>query len=172
MAKALLAASLRPPLPDADGRLALLSIADRDKDRLAPLAAALAEAGYRLAATRGTARALRRLGHEPLEVARLGDEPGARPTILDTIRSGTVRFVVNTPSPQAGPVRDAVAIRRTALEEGVLCLTSIDTAIAAARSLHPDLRSGMSEVRALGEWLVRAQVPGRTAGASGLSLPA
>ena len=60
MAKALLAASLRPPVPGPDGALALVSIADRDKDRLAELATVLVGVGYRLAATRGIASRLER----------------------------------------------------------------------------------------------------------------
>ncbi|MFV2062813.1 MAG: carbamoyl-phosphate synthase large subunit, partial [Chloroflexota bacterium] len=62
MAKALMAASLRPPLPGPEGALALLSVADRDKDRLPELAAALTLVGYRFAATAGTAAVLRSLG--------------------------------------------------------------------------------------------------------------
>jgi carbamoyl-phosphate synthase large subunit len=152
MAKALRAASLRPPLPDGAGGVALLSIADRDKDRLGALAAALVEAGYRLAATQGTAAALRRLGHRPDEVARIGDGAGARPSMLQTIRSGAVTVVVNTPSPVAGSVNDGAAIRVTAAEEGILCLTSIDTAIAAARSLRPQTHVGMADVAPLEHW--------------------
>jgi carbamoyl-phosphate synthase large subunit len=153
MAKALLAASLRPPIAGPDGSLALLSIADRDKAGLADLASALSLAGYRFAATRGTAAALRELGHGVQEVARLGEEDGRLPTLLETIGSGLVRLVVNTPSPLPGPVRDASEIRHAAVAEGILCLTSMETAIAAARSLDPSVLAAMDEVRPLGEWL-------------------
>ncbi len=162
MAKALLAASLRPPIPGPDGALALVSIADRDKGRLAELAAALVSVGYRLAATRGTATRLRALGHPVTEVARVAEEDGRLPTILDTIRTSDVRLVVNTPSPLPGPVRDAESIRAAALAEGILCLTSIDTAITAARSLEPDARAGIADVRPLGDWtLALARGAGR-----------
>ena len=73
LAKALLAASLGPPVPGAEGALALVTVADRDKAALGQLAAALARGGYRLAATTGTAAALRGLGHDVQEVARLGE---------------------------------------------------------------------------------------------------
>ncbi|MFI5254834.1 MAG: carbamoyl-phosphate synthase large subunit, partial [Candidatus Limnocylindrales bacterium] len=160
MAKALLAAALRPPLPGPDGALALLSIADRDKGSLGELADALASAGYRFAATRGTAARLHALGHAAIEVARVAEMEAGRPTILDTIQSGEVRLVVNTPSPLPGPVRDASAIRQVAVAEGILCLTAIETAIAAARSLDPAVRARIDEVRALGEWVVSAPTPG------------
>jgi len=155
MAKALLAASLRPPLPGPRGAVALLSIADRDKGQLPDLAEALAAAGYRFAATRGTSRRLRALGHAATEVARVAEEDGRRATILETIRSGDVTLVVNTPSPLPGPVRDAASIRHTAVAEGILCLTSIETAVTAARSLDPAVRAGIADVRPLGEWVPR-----------------
>src|SRR4029450_10772778 len=80
MAKALLAASLRPPVPGPDGALALVSIADRDKGRLPELATALVGGGYHLAAPRGTASRLRALGHPVTEVARVAEEDGRLPT--------------------------------------------------------------------------------------------
>ena len=75
--------------------------------------------------------------------------------------------MVNTPSPLPGPVRDAESIRAAALAEGILCLTSIDTAITAARSLEPDARAGIADVRPLGEWMPAGTLPsGRVAAPS------
>jgi carbamoyl-phosphate synthase large subunit len=155
LAKALLAAALRPPAPGPDGSLALVSVADRDKPALGDLAAGLAQAGYRFAATAGTARALRALGHAVTEVAPLGAGDGAHPAILEVIAGGGVGLVVNTPSPRAGPVRDAAAIRHAAVAEGILCLTSMDTAVAAARSLDPGVRERVADVRPLEAWVGR-----------------
>ena len=151
-AKALGAAALRPPLPGASGGTALLSIADRDKPLLADLADALAAAGYRFCATRGTAAALRGLGHDVEALGRVG-EGTARQSVLDAISSGAITLVVNTPSPESRPVRDAGAIRLAALAEGILCLTSIDTAVAAARALDPSIAAALADVRPLDEWL-------------------
>ena len=153
-AKALIAASLVPPKPGEDGALALLSVADRDKPLVASLAAALARAGYRFAATAGTRAALRGLGWEAQAVAKVGD--AARPgeiAILDLIASGSVRLVVNTPTPRSGPVRDAAEIRLAAIAEGVLCLTAMETAVAAAQALDPDLAERLSDVRPLDSWV-------------------
>ena len=158
LAKALLAASLRPPAPGAEGATALVSVADRDKAGLGQLAAALVVGGYRLAATAGTAAALRGLGHDVQEVARLGETGTAeRPDILGLIEGGSVSLVVNTPSPLPGPVRDAAAIRHAAVAEGILCLTAIETAIAAAESLDPALRAALDDVRPLHEWVPAEQ---------------
>jgi carbamoyl-phosphate synthase large subunit len=152
LAKSLLAASLRPPLPGRDGALVLVSLADRDKPRMAELAAALSDAGYRFAATHGTAAALRALGYTAREVGRLGEDGGRDPDMLAAITSGEVRCVVNTPSPEPGVVSDAAQIRQTTVAEGILCFTTIETAIEAARSLDPVVVAACSDVRPLGEW--------------------
>ena len=154
LAKAMQGAALIPPRPGADGALALISVAERDKKELPRVAAALARAGYRFAATAGTAAELRRLGHEAQVVAKVGERTGEeRVSILDLIAGGSVRLVVNTPSPTSGPVRDAAEIRLAATAEGILCLTAIETAVAAAEALDPDLRTRLAEVRSLGEWV-------------------
>ncbi|MBI3745522.1 MAG: carbamoyl-phosphate synthase large subunit [Chloroflexi bacterium] len=166
LAKALRGAALIPPRAGAAGDdlppLALLSIADRDKELLARLATALAIAGYRLAATPGTAAALERAGFEAIVVAKLGEAPdpaAGRDGIIEVIRAGSVRLVVNTPTPRSGAVRDAADIRHAAIAEGILCLTAIETAIAAAEALDPAVAGRMSDVRSLTEWM-----PGRRRG--------
>ncbi len=156
MAKALLGAALVPAATRVgdDPPLALLSIADRDKSALPRLAEALARAGYRLAATPGTRAALAAAGHEARPVAKLGTEPDAGETpILELIASGEVRLVVNTPTPRSGAVRDAAEIRLAAINEGILCLTAIETAIAAGEALDPEIAARLSDVTALGDWV-------------------
>jgi carbamoyl-phosphate synthase large subunit len=164
MAKALRGAALVPP-PAGVGEgavapVALISIADRDKPLLGRLATALATAGYRIAATPGTAEALAVVGFEAAVVTKLG-EPATeeRPGILDGIAGGGVRLVVNTPTPRSGAVRDAAEIRHAAVEEGILCLTAIETAIAAAEALDPAVSGRLAEVRSLTDWVP----PGRAA---------
>jgi carbamoyl-phosphate synthase large subunit len=152
LAKALLAASLRPPLPVADADVALISLAPRDKPRLRELADALSSVGYRFAATAGTAAALRELGHEVREASIVGGGDATIPSVLDVIASGEVTLVINTPSPRAGAVRDAASIRHAAVAEGVLCLTAIETAVAAARSLSPSAQARIGDVRSLQAW--------------------
>jgi carbamoyl-phosphate synthase large subunit len=159
LAKALLGAALVPPRPGADGALALLSIADRDKGTLPRLAAALAGAGYRLAATPGTRAALASAGHDARPVAKLGeaaDAAAGEVAILELIASGDVRLVVNTPTPRSGAVRDAVDIRLAATAEGILCLTAMETAVAAAEALDPAIAARLSDVRSLDQWVPSA----------------
>ncbi|HEX9044098.1 MAG TPA: hypothetical protein VF802_03640, partial [Candidatus Limnocylindrales bacterium] len=111
-------------------------------------------AGYELVATRGTADALAAAGFPTRRVAKLGEESTAElPGIVDVIASGSVRLVVNTPTPRSGPVRDAADIRHAATAEGILCLTAIETAVAAAEALDPTVVDRLSEVRSLNDWV-------------------
>ena len=185
LAKALQGAALVPPRAAAaaggeaaaDGPLALLSIADRDKAVLPRLGRALLRAGYRIAATAGTRRALAEVGIEAQPVARIADEAGVTasdgspaPDLVSLIRSGEARLVVNTPTPRSGAIRDAAEIRHAAIDEGVLCLTAIETAVAAAEALDPAIEPRVAEVRSLAEWLPNGRTaadgePASTAGA-------
>jgi len=60
---------------------------------------------------------------------------------------------VNTPAPRSGAVLDAASVRHAAIAEGVLCMTTMDTAIAAAHALEPAAQARISDVRSLGAWL-------------------
>jgi carbamoyl-phosphate synthase large subunit len=144
-----------------DRRLALVSLADRDKPLLPRLAAALAAAGYDLAATDGTRAALAAAGFDAEPVARLAEGGEATrtsgtglPDVIGLIESGRVGLVVNTPTPRSGAVRDAAQIRLTAISEGVLCLTAIETAVAAAEAMEPAVAARVAEVRALDAWIL------------------
>jgi hypothetical protein len=94
-------------------------------------------------------------------VARIGEEGSPeRPALLEVIDRGDVRLVVNTPTPRSGPVRDAAEIRHGAVDAGILCLTAIETAIAAAEALDPAIASRLCDVRSLGEWLADREPTG------------
>ena len=111
-----------------------------------------ATAGYRLAATPGTRQALAAAGFEARPVAKLGeaaDETRPRRRSWSLIASGEVRLVVNTPTPRSGAVRDAAEIRLAATAEGILCLTAMETAVAAAEALDPAVAG---RLRTSGPW--------------------
>jgi len=156
MAKALTGASLVPPRV-GEGEappVALISLADRDKWGLLRVAEALLRGGYVLAATPGTRAALAAAGIGSLPVAKLGADPvGDEEAILDAIAGGKVRLVVNTPTPRSGAVRDAAEIRLATIAEGILCLTAIETGIAAAEAMEPAIQDGISIVRKITEWV-------------------
>ena len=150
------------------GALALLSIADRDKGtlpRLAARARARPATGWR----RRPARARRwpRPGYDARPVAKLGeaaDEAAGEVPILELIASGEVRLVVNTPTPRSGAVRDAAEIRLAATGEGILCLTAIETAVAAAEALDPAIAAAAVGGPVAGRV---GPEPGRAAGGRG-----
>ncbi len=105
----------------------LLTIADRDKEAALPVVEGLARLGLKFYATEGTARFLRNKGFDVEKVNKIA---AGSPHVVDLIRSGKVNFVVNTYSEGRGPVRDGFQIRRAAVEHGIPCLTSLDTAQA------------------------------------------
>jgi carbamoyl-phosphate synthase large subunit len=126
--KAFWAAGYRPQR----GSGILLTVADRDKREVLPLAAALAARGYHLFATAGTAEHLRRQGIAVEEVRKIGE---ARPNILDLIEERRVDLVVNTLTRGRDVQSDGFRIRREAVEHAIPCLTSLDTARALLRAL-------------------------------------
>ncbi|HEX5450939.1 MAG TPA: hypothetical protein VFW86_00995, partial [Candidatus Limnocylindrales bacterium] len=78
---------------------------------------------------------------------------GALLDVVGLIETARVGLVVNTPTPRSGAVRDAADIRLAAIAEGVLCLTAIETALAAAEAMDPAIAARISEVRALTAWV-------------------
>jgi hypothetical protein len=84
-------------------------------------------------------------------------------SIMELIGSGEVRLVVNTPTPRSGAVRDAAEIRLVATAEGILCLTAIETAVAAAEAMRPEIAAQVADVRPLGEWVPAPGAPRKVA---------
>jgi carbamoyl-phosphate synthase large subunit len=105
----------------------LITVADRDKAEALPLVERLSRLGLTFYATRGTAAFLRERGLAALDVNKMED---GSPHAVDLIREGRVNFVINTYSGSQGAVRDGFQIRREAVEHGIPCLTSLDTARA------------------------------------------
>ena len=95
-------------------------------------------------------------------MAKLGAEPDAaigEVGIIEAIGAGDVRLVVNTPTPRSGAVRDAIEIRLAATGEGILCLTAIETAVAAAEALDPAIADRLAEVHSLADWVPSPGTP-------------
>ncbi|MDQ0177636.1 carbamoyl-phosphate synthase large subunit [Bacillus chungangensis] len=105
----------------------LLTVADKDKEEALELAKRFANIGYTLMATKGTAAFLLENGVEAAIVAKIGSEG---PTLLDIIRQGKAQMIINTLTKGKQPQRDGFRIRRESVENGVPCLTSLDTASA------------------------------------------
>ncbi len=127
--KSLVAAGLAPP---ASGRV-VITIADKDKEEAIPIIEGFHWLGYAIVATSGTAALCRRLGVAVTEVPKLAD---GDQTILNVIRSGQCAAVINTPTLGKTVDRDGFLIRRAAVEARVVCLTSLDTALAVVMALR------------------------------------
>ncbi|MBI2755769.1 MAG: carbamoyl-phosphate synthase large subunit [Chloroflexi bacterium] len=126
--KALLASGMGLPR-NAPGSGVLISVANHDKEEAAPLARRLAELGFDLLATEGTARFLRTQGLQVEMITKKLDE--GHPNMLDAVVSGRVKAVVNTVTGDRRPLRDGFTIRRAATERRIPCFTSLDTLRAA-----------------------------------------
>jgi carbamoyl-phosphate synthase large subunit len=112
----------------------LLSLADQTKPEATTLIRDLAEAGYRIFATAGTAAMVRALDI-PVERVPKRIEQG-HPNVVDIIQDGLVDVVINTPEGRVTEtLRDGFDIRRAAAEKRIPCFTSIDTASAAVDAL-------------------------------------
>jgi carbamoyl-phosphate synthase large subunit len=141
-AKAALAAGWRVPI---EGGRVLLSLANRDKQRLPALAARFEELGFELSATEGTAKELHQAGFTEVEkVFKVGQ---GHPDIPELLADGAIQMVINTAAGRRA-AQDAGSIRRAALDAGVLYFTTIPGAHAAAEAVAA-LRRGPLSVRAL-----------------------
>lgn len=119
--KGLLAAGMDIPMYGS----ILATVSDKDKDEAWPILEGFANLGFRLFATEGTAKFLKQKGLEATVVNKLAQ---GTPNLSDDIREGRVQLVINTLTKGRKPERDGFRIRRTAVEHGVPCLTSLDTA--------------------------------------------
>jgi carbamoyl-phosphate synthase large subunit len=129
------AGSPLPSLPVGDEeRSAFLSVCDRDKSAVTLIAQRLADLGFSLWATPGTARAIEQLGIAVNRVAKIGDEPAGEETVGDLIRDRRVDLIVNTPVGR-GARRDGYEIRRAAISARIPCITTIAGASAAVHAI-------------------------------------
>ena len=129
VAKALIASGMMLP---EKGSI-LLTIADRDKADAVPMIRQLAETGYGLFATAGTAGMIRGLGIDAFAIPKA--HTGERPNTVDIIADGTVSAVVNTIEGDRESLEDGFEIRRAAVDQRIPCFTSLDTARVAVESL-------------------------------------
>ncbi len=111
----------------------LLTVNDTDKPAALEIAKGLHANGRKVAATPGTARVLEENGIPCDKVNKI--QQGS-PNILDLITSGQVSLMINTPSLNETSESEAARIRRSCIESGVPCVTSIDTATALLKALE------------------------------------
>jgi carbamoyl-phosphate synthase large subunit len=137
-AKSQMAANSALPAP-GDGQV-FVSVAERDKHDVIPITRALAEMGYRLIATRGTARMLRAEGIPVEEVNKLQQ---GRPNLIDYMKNKQVALIINTPSGK-GARTDEGKIRSAAVANGITCITTLSAAHAAVEACRVMTRTRMT----------------------------
>lgn len=127
--KGLIGAGMKIPTSGA----IIATIADKDKDEAVSLLRGFYHMGYEIVATGGTAAALVEAGIHVTTINKLSE---GSPNILDLIRNGKAHFVINTLTKGKEPERDGFRIRREAVENGIVCMTSLDTVSALLTMLE------------------------------------
>ncbi|GAA2049393.1 carbamoyl-phosphate synthase large subunit [Williamsia deligens] len=118
-----------------------VSVANKDKRSLLFPVKRLADLGFEILATEGTAEALRRNGVACTQVFKHSDTdlPPGEQTIVERIRGGEVSMVINTPFGNSGPRIDGYEIRSAAVSKNIPCITTVQGAGAAVQGIEAAL---------------------------------
>ena len=111
----------------------IITVKDADKGEAIGIGRRFEKLGYTIYATRSTAAALNEAGVKARKVNKISQES---PTVMDLILGHRIDLVIDTPTQGRDKSRDGFLIRRTAIETGVNCITSLDTARALLTSLE------------------------------------
>ncbi len=122
---------------------AFISVKNSDKPVVVGIAKMLAELGFKLVATRGTAAAIAAAG---IEVAMVNKVTEGRPHVVDMIKNGDVQFVVNTVEEKRTAIADSRSIRTTALAARVTTYTTIAGAQAAVEGIRHLLDASLTVI--------------------------
>ena len=112
----------------------IMTVKDADKPEAVGVAKRSEKLGYKIYATRSTAKYLQEHGVNALRVNKISQES---PNVMDLILGHKIDLVIDTPTQGNGDkTRDGFLIRRNAIETGVYCITAMDTANALAHALE------------------------------------
>ncbi|ROI10017.1 carbamoyl-phosphate synthase large subunit [Chryseobacterium sp. H3056] len=128
--KGLIGAGRKMPLHGA----ILFTVADKHKPEACELARRFQEIGFRIWATEGTANYFEEHGVRTKIGYKIEENPEIN--LIDLIQSGKVQYIVNTMTKGKQSERDGFQIRRTSVENGVPCLTSMDTVEAILKVIE------------------------------------
>ena len=127
--KGMIGAGRKVPLHGA----ILFTVADKHKEEACELARRFQEIGFRIWATEGTAKYFEEHGVKTKIGYKIEENPEIN--LIDLIQKGKVQYIVNTMTKGKQSERDGFQIRRTSVENGVPCLTSMDTVEAILKAL-------------------------------------
>ena len=111
----------------------IITVKEEDHQEVVPIAKRFEALGYRIYATRGTAKVLKENGIKAIRTNKL-EQPA--PNLMDLILGHKIDVVIDTPPQGVEHQKDGFVIRRNAIETGVNVLTSLDTAEALVTSLE------------------------------------
>ncbi|HEU4948191.1 MAG TPA: carbamoyl-phosphate synthase large subunit [Kribbella sp.] len=145
------------PLPS--GGTVFVSVANRDKRHMIFPVKRLADLGFRILATEGTADVLRRNGVEATVVRKNSQGPGphGEPTVVQMVHDGAVDLIVNTPigiTAGGSPRIDGYEIRSAAVARNIPCITTVQGLAAAVQGIEAQQTGGIG-VRSLQDWTSR-----------------
>ena len=120
----------------------IITLNDADKEEGIEIAKRFKKLGYDIFSTRGTAKVFNEAGVLAIPVNRINEEA---PTLMDLLLEHQIDLVIDTPT-HDDKLKDGFLIRRTAIETGVNCLTSLDTAAALLTSLETEGKDKLSIV--------------------------
>ena len=117
-----------------------ISVCDRDKRAIAPVALAIRAMGYDIVATAGTAKTLRAAGIDAGVVRRVSE---GHPNVVDLMREGRVGFVINTPHGHESR-GDGAVVRGEAVNRGICCVTALSATTALVQAIDATRRKSLS----------------------------
>ena len=125
----------------------LITIADRDKDKILDFARNFHDMKFNIMATGGTKRFLEESGIECEYIKKVHE---GRPNIVDGIKNGIINLIVNTPAGKQSEYDDSY-IRKNAIKHKVPYITTTSAALAATKGIK-DRRNGAYKVKSLQEY--------------------
>ena len=141
--KAELAAGMKLPT----GGSVLISVKDKDKPKIVPIAKKFEELGFKILATTNTAKYLKMHGINVKQIFKVSE---GRPNVVDAIINGEINLIINTPS-GGGAKTDGYYIRRTAVDFNIPYITTIPGALAAIKGIETIKKRGI-EVKSIQEY--------------------
>ena len=114
----------------------LITLRDKDKEEMLPIAKKFKDKGFIIYSTIGTAKFLKEHNIETIVVEKIWE---GKDSILELIQSGKINFIINTPTKGKQANRDGFKIRRLAVECKIPCFTSLDTANALYKAIDDEV---------------------------------
>jgi len=132
-----------------DGNV-FISVKNKDKRAIIFIAKQLSDMGFKILATHGTAKVLTRQGIDVTLIYSLGK---GRPTIFDFMKNNEVSLIINTPTGRESK-SDEDQIRKTAIIQNILCITTVSGAAAAVNGINALKGGDGIAVKSLQEYCV------------------